>query len=85
MFANPETGKPYWSSKIRENHLVPAGEAAGIGRVGWHTFRHTYSCLLREHEVDVKVQQAIVEACGHPNDHEHLHASSTESSTRSKS
>ena len=60
MFANPETGKPYWSSKIRENHLVPAGEAAGIGRVGWHTFRHTYSCLLREHEVDVKVQQALL-------------------------
>jgi len=60
MFANPETGKPYWSSKIRENHLVPAGVAAGIGRVGWHTFRHTYSCLLREHEVDVKVQQALL-------------------------
>jgi integrase len=60
MFANPETAKPYWSSKIRENHLVPAGEAAGIGRVGWHTFRHTYSCLLREHEVDVKVQQALL-------------------------
>ncbi len=60
MFANPETGKPYWPSKIRENHLVPAGLEAGIGRVGWHTFRHTYSCLLREHEVDVKVQQALL-------------------------
>ncbi len=22
--------------------------------------RHTYSCLLREHEVDVKVQQALL-------------------------
>src|SRR6266513_1807283 len=60
IFANPETGNPYWPSKIRENHLVPAGIAAGIGRVGWHTFRHTYSCLLREHEVDVKVQQALL-------------------------
>jgi hypothetical protein len=32
IFANPETGNPYWPSKIRENHLVPAGEAAGISR-----------------------------------------------------
>lgn len=60
IFSNPETGNPYWPSKIRENHLVPAGIAAGIGRVGWHTFRHTYSCLLREHEVDLKVQQALL-------------------------
>lgn len=56
---NPATGNPFWPSKIRENHLVPAGIAAG-GRVGWHTFRHTYSSLLREHEVDIKVQQALL-------------------------
>ncbi|MGB4784337.1 MAG: site-specific integrase [Candidatus Acidiferrum sp.] len=60
MFVNPDTGNPFWPSKIRENHLVPAGIAAGIGRVGWHTFRHTYSSLLREHEVDIKVQQALL-------------------------
>ena len=60
MFVNPATGNPFWPSKIRENHLVPAGIAAGIGRVGWHTFRHTYSSLLREHEVDIKVQQALL-------------------------
>ena len=51
---------PYWPDKIREDHPVPAGIAAGIGRVGWHRFRHTYSCLLREHEVDLKVQQALM-------------------------
>jgi integrase len=37
-----------------------SGIAAGIGRVGWHTFRQTYSSLLREHEVDIKVQQALL-------------------------
>jgi len=57
MFVNPATGNLYWPSKIRENHLVPAGIAAGMG---WHTFRHTYSSLLREHEVDIKVQQALL-------------------------
>ncbi len=60
IFVNPQTGNPYWPHKIRENYLVPAGIAAGIGRVGWHTFRHTYSSLLREHEVDIKVQQALL-------------------------
>ncbi len=85
MFVNPATGNPFWPSKIRENHLVPAGIAAGIGRVGWHTFRHTYSSLLREHEVDIKVQQALFASRGHPNHDEHLHASGPESSTRSKS
>jgi len=60
IFVNPQTGNPYWPHKIRENYLVPAGIAAGIGRVGWHTFRHSYSSLLREHEVDIKVQQALL-------------------------
>ncbi len=41
IFANPQTGHPYWPDKICEDHLIPAGIAAGIGRVGWHTFRHT--------------------------------------------
>jgi len=36
IFANPQTGNPYWPDKIREGHLIPAGIAAGIGRVGWH-------------------------------------------------
>jgi integrase len=40
IFANPETGKPYWPGRIQENWLVPAAEKAGIGRIGWHTFRH---------------------------------------------
>jgi integrase len=60
IFPNPATENPFWPSKIRQNHLVPAGIAAGIGRLGWHTFRHTHSSLLREHEVAIKVQQALL-------------------------
>jgi integrase len=40
--------------------LVPAGKAAGAGRIGWHTFRHTYSTLLNEHGTDMKVQQELL-------------------------
>jgi len=60
VFVNPETGKPYWPGRLQEHHLVPAGKAAKIGRIGWHTFRHTYSTLLRAFGVDVKVQQELL-------------------------
>ena len=59
VFVNLGTGKPYWPGRLQEHHLVPAGKAAKIGRIGWHTFRHTYSTLLRAFGVDVKVQQEL--------------------------
>jgi integrase len=60
VFANPETGKPYWPGRIQENWLVPAAEKAGIGRIGWHTFRHSHSTLLHALGVDLKVQQELL-------------------------
>jgi len=32
----------------------------GVGRIGWHTFRHTYSTLLNEYGTDAKVQQELL-------------------------
>ncbi len=60
VFANPQTGMPWWPSRIVEHWLRPAGIKAGIGPIGWHTFRHSYSTLLRSLEVDVKVQQELL-------------------------
>ena len=60
IFANPETGKPYWPGRIQENWLVPAAEKAGLGRIGWHTFRHSHSTLLHALGVDLKVQQELL-------------------------
>ncbi|HYY72352.1 MAG TPA: site-specific integrase [Candidatus Bathyarchaeia archaeon] len=60
VFANPETGKPYWPGRIQENWLVPAAEKAGLGRIGWHTFRHSHSTLLHALGVDLKVQQELL-------------------------
>jgi integrase len=40
LFPNPTTGKPYHASEICKNYIRPAGEKLGIGKIGWHTFRH---------------------------------------------
>jgi site-specific recombinase XerD len=60
VFADPETGRPFWPTRVQEHWLVPATEKAGLGRIGWHTFRHSYSTLLRSLAVDVKVQQELL-------------------------
>jgi integrase len=60
VFANPATGKPYWPGRIQENWLVPAAAKVGLGRIGWHTFRHSHSTLLHALGVDLKVQQELL-------------------------
>ena len=32
----------------------------GVGKIGWHTFRHSYSSLLRRVGADIKVQQELL-------------------------
>ena len=59
VFAN-DRGKPRWQETILEKQLKPAAVRAGIGKIGWHTFRHTYSTMLRSLGVDVKVQQELL-------------------------
>ena len=59
VFAN-NRGKPRWQESILEKQLKPAALRAGIGKIGWHTFRHTYSTMLRSLGVDVKVQQELL-------------------------
>ncbi len=53
-------GKPRWQDSIREDHIKPAALRANLGKVGWHTFRHTYSTLLRAYGTDIKVQQELM-------------------------
>ena len=60
VFVNPSTGRPWWPHKFVRFHLRPAAEKAGIGRIGWHTFRHTYSSLLHAYGTDMKVQQELL-------------------------
>jgi len=42
-------------------HVLPAARRVGITKkLGWHTFRHTYSTLLRANGEDVKVVQELL-------------------------
>ena len=48
LFPSPVTGRPYHADSMRNDYLVPAGLKLGLGRIGWHTFRHTYRAWLDE-------------------------------------
>jgi integrase len=62
IFASPHTqGKyPFWPDAVLQKIIRPAALRAGIGkRIGWHTFRHTYSTLLISNGENVKVVQEL--------------------------
>ena len=61
VFGNRK-GDPLRESKLLTNVLQPAAEAAGLGRVTWHQFRHIHSSLLNDLKVPVKIAQ---EQLGH--------------------
>ncbi|HEV2134261.1 MAG TPA: site-specific integrase [Terracidiphilus sp.] len=52
---------PLWLQPVMRYHVVPAARRVGITkRLGWHTFRHTYSTLLKDNGEDVKVVQELL-------------------------
>jgi integrase len=63
---SPRAGKkrgkqPVWLSKIMQYYIQPAAKRVGITkRIGWHTFRHTYTTLLHANGEDVKVVQELL-------------------------
>jgi integrase len=63
VFASPTVfgNMPVWAVSSLQKVLQPAARRAGIiKRIGWHTFRHTYSSLLSEYGNDVKVVQELM-------------------------
>jgi integrase len=63
VFASDRTfGKtPLWPDSLRAKILQPTARKAGIKkRIGWHTFRRTYSSLLAATGNDVKVVQELM-------------------------
>ncbi len=63
VFASPaRKGKlPYWSFSLFRVYVKPALREAKItGKIGWHTFRHSYATILKSHGEDVKTVQELL-------------------------
>src|SRR3984893_7957071 len=60
--AGKKRGKqPVWLSHVMQYHIQPAAKRLGITkRIGWHTFRRTYTTLLHANGEDVKVVQELL-------------------------
>jgi integrase len=60
--AGSKRGKqPLWLQTIMRYHIHPVVRELGINkRVSWHTFRRTYSSLLKANGEDVKVVQELL-------------------------
>jgi len=63
VFASPvHQGRwPYLAQQIMRLHILPVARKLGINkRIGWHTFRHTYSTLLRSTGAELKIMQELL-------------------------
>ena len=55
-----DSGRPRWRGVLFRDHIQPAAEKAGIGRIGWHTFRHSFSTLIHDMGTDLAVQKELL-------------------------
>ena len=61
LFANPETGRPYYQETIQQKHIRKAGKDAGLGDgIGWHTFRHSYRSWMDDTGAPMTVQKELM-------------------------
>lgn len=63
VFASPvNQGRwPFLAQEVTRHHIVPVARKLGITkRIGWHTFRHTYSTLLRSTGAELKIMQELL-------------------------
>jgi integrase len=60
--AGAKRGKqPVWLSTVMRDYIQPAARKVGINKkISWHTFRHTFSTLLKGNGEDVKVVQELL-------------------------
>lgn len=53
-------GGPRDADKLRENVLQPAANRAGLGKIGWHSLRHSFATALDVAGARMKVAQALM-------------------------
>lgn len=62
VFASPFVAgeKPWTPWNLQRNQLRPAADEAGLGPIGWHTFRHTYRAWLGDNGEPLSVQKELM-------------------------
>ena len=60
--AGAKRGKqPVWLSTVMRDYIQPMARSLGIEKkMSWHTFRHTFSSILKSNGEDVKVVQELL-------------------------
>jgi len=53
-------GKPRWPDAILADYIKPGAKKANVGKVGWHTFKHSYSTLLHALGAGPAVQKELL-------------------------
>ncbi len=50
VFASPASkgNLPYWPGQLMKKHIKPLALKAGFGKIGWHTFRHSFSSWSKD-------------------------------------
>jgi integrase len=62
LFASPfSAGKmPYSLHTLQRDYILPAAEKAGLGRIGWHSLRHTYRAWLNAAGTPLGIQKDLM-------------------------
>jgi integrase len=55
-----DSGRPRWQGMILKDHIQPAAIRAGIGRIGWHTLRHSYRAWLKRFAAPAEIQKELM-------------------------
>jgi len=45
---------------ILKDHIQPAAVSAGVGKVGWHTFPHSYRAWLKRFATPTEIQKDLM-------------------------
>ncbi|HME32350.1 MAG TPA: tyrosine-type recombinase/integrase, partial [Terriglobales bacterium] len=51
---------PYYLNAVQRDYIIPAGKRAGLGMVGWHTFRHTYRTWMGNNGTPLGIQKDLM-------------------------
>ena len=62
VWASPFVGgdMPYYLNAVQRDYIIPAGKLAGLGMIGWHTFRHTYRSWMGGNGTPLGIQKDLM-------------------------